>query len=242
MKATSDIIFIRASLAPLARQIKKDGGLINFLSKKIEFDEIIAPYFYPNRYIWNRRRKNKKTNSGALGTYLAKLDGAFVSNHPTHSFVGYGTKVIPILQMHNETKSCFFPISELCRMEDFSMLLLGCLDTSPGFSTVHATQYQLGLSQLHILRYLIKWDYEENGTEKNKTAIEFPGCSKSFGKFYDFYREDNNLVEGQWGKTSFIFIQSARKAMEVEHKILKTKPKFIQCNQAFCFSCKLRLY
>ena len=47
MKATSDIIFIRASLAPLAREIKKDGGLINFLSKKIEFDEIIALIFTP---------------------------------------------------------------------------------------------------------------------------------------------------------------------------------------------------
>ena len=100
MKATSNIIFIRASLAPIAREIKKDGGLVNFLSNKIEFDEIFAPHFYPNRYIWNKRREIRQTNSGALGKILANTDGAFISNHPTHSFVGYGKKVVSILQTH----------------------------------------------------------------------------------------------------------------------------------------------
>ena len=242
MKATSNIIFIRASLAPIAREIKKDGGLVNFLSNKIEFDEIFAPHFYPNRYIWNKRREIRQTNSGALGKILANTDGAFISNHPTHSFVGYGKKVVSILQMHDETKSCFFPISELSRLQDFSMLLLGCVENSPGFSTVHAVQYQLGLSQRHLLRFLIRWDYEKNGNRKAKHAIEFPGCSKSFGKFYRYYDESNNLIAGQWGKASFLFIPSARKAIEIEREILKARPRFVNCNKAFCLSCKLRLY
>jgi aminoglycoside N3'-acetyltransferase len=224
------------------RQIKKEGGLINFLSTKIEFDQILAPHFYPNRYVWNKRRENKLTNSGALGKLLAKINGAFVSNHPTHSFVGYGNNVVPILQMHDETKSCFFPISELSNSKDFSMLLLGCVNSSPGFSTVHATQYQLGLSQRHLLRFLLRWDYVKNGTKKTKQAIEFPGCSKSFDKFYRFYSENDNLISGQWGKASFLFVKSARKAIKTEHEILQTEPRFVNCNKLLCPSCNLRLY
>ena len=242
MKATSNIIFVRASLGPIAREIKKNGGLINFLSAKIEFQEILVPHFFPNRYIWNKKRENKVTNSGSLGKLLAKKDGSIISNHPTHAFVGYGNNVVPVLQKHDETKSCFFPISELSTSKDFSMLLLGCLDNSPGFSTVHATQYQLGLSQRHLLRFLISWDYEENGIIKTKRAIEFPGCSKSFDKFYNFYRGNDNLISGQWEKTSFLFVQSARKAMQIEHQILRTSPRFIKCDRAFCFTCNFRMY
>ena len=242
MKATSNIIFVRASLGPIAREIKKNRGLINFLSTKIEFDQFLAPHFYPNRYIWNRKIENNITNSGALGKLLAKMDGAVVSNHPTHAFVGYGNNVVPILQMHDETKSCFFPISELSNSKDFSMLLIGCLDSSPGFSTVHATQYKLGLSQRHLLRFLIRWDCKTDGSKGTKQAIEFPGCSKSFDKFYQFYKENNNLISGQWGNASFLFVQSARKAMEIEHQILKSRPTFVKCNKSFCFSCNLRLY
>ena len=94
-----------------------------------------------------------------------------MSNHPTHSFVGIGEKVKNVLKFHDETKPSFFPISELAKKFDFSMLLLGCVDSSPGFSTVHATQYRLGLTQKHILRFLMRWDYDVDGVSKSTDRI-----------------------------------------------------------------------
>jgi aminoglycoside 3-N-acetyltransferase len=242
--ANSNILYVRASLRPLAGQIKLAGNVYNYLQSKIEFDEIFTPHFYGSRPFWRKRvsPELKKTNSGALGKSIGKLSGSSLSLHPSHAFVGLGPRISRELANHNENSKCFGPIGAISDQYDFSMLLIGCLEESPGFSTVHASQEKLGLTKLHLERYLLRWDYVENGNIKSKVAPESPGCSKSFSKFYESYRNDENLISGQWDNVNWIFIPSARKAMAVESEILKSNPRFVNCGNHKCSTCTLRLY
>lgn len=242
LKAASRILYVRGALAPFIYEIKDAGSFDLFLKKYFDFDELIAPYFYPNRPIWKRAPKQKTTNSGALGKQILKVSGSCLSNHPTHSFVGYGAAVSSVLARHDQKKACFFPLSELLDHQDFSMLLIGCVDSSPGFSTVHVNQFKLGLSQKHVLRYLMRWDYLHGAELRSGVPLEYPGCSASFSKFYESYRKTENFVEGDINGVPWIFIPSAMRAAAAEREILEKNPRFVRCDRRFCLTCSLRLY
>lgn len=243
IKAKSGIIYVRAALRPFAKNIRTSGGIIQFLSEYFEFQELFAPYFRRARPFWESSSKSgNETNSGALGKKLAKCEGAVISKHPSHSFVGLGENVERVLANHDYKTSCFEPIKQLAQSRDFSMLLLGCCESSPGFSSVHATQFELGLSQKHLFRYLIRWDVEENGKKISVIPNESPGCSRSFGNFYSAYEEDDNLCRGKIFEQDFLFVKSAAKAMESEKKILQPNPRFVRCANTFCSTCSFRLY
>jgi hypothetical protein len=244
LEATSKILYLRAGLKPLARHIKAAGGIAEFLHQQIVFDELLVPKFRGARPFWRDVAKHamRKSNSGPLGKLIGSLPGAVTSEHPSHPFAGYGEKVSEILKLHNYHSACFEPIIMLAEKYDFSMLLLGCLDESPGFSTVHATQHQLGLSQKHLIRLLLRWDDTKNGAVRSRIAPESPGCSLSFDKFYHHYEEDNNLIRGEWFGVPWIFITSARRALSTEMKLLKANGRFVDCGRLTCDTCRLRLY
>lgn len=243
LEATSRILYVRAALKPFARSIQAAGGVVEFLRQSIAFDEIFAPHFYGARPFWRARPPGPRTtNSGALGKAIAKLPGAFVSAHPTHAFVGVGPRVNEVLARHAPSTSCFWPVAEAAARDDFSMLLVGCVDESPGFSTVHAVQEQLGLTRRHLVRLLMRWDLEEDGKRRSVTAREIPGCSLSFGKFYPAYERSGNLVQGEMQGQRFLFVPSARKAMAVEREILERTPRFVDCGRPLCETCRVRTY
>lgn len=242
LSATAGILYVRAALKPSYRSITAAGGLLPYLRQRVGFEQIWAPHFGASRWFWERRPVDAPVTSGALGKVLSKERGAVLSRHPTHAFVGIGADIEPVLSSHDHTRSCFWPARELADRHDFSMLLWGCVEESPGFSTVHAAQYDLGLTQRHLIRLAKVWDYEVNGQPASKTAPEVPGCSLSFGKFYSHYEADRNLTRGSWNGVSWIFIQSARAALAVEHAILLKDPRFIDCKRLTCPTCRLRLY
>ena len=244
LRATSDILFIKANLGTVARQIKKNGGLINYLHQYIDFKDIIAPHHTGPRPFYKQviNPSNKTRTSGALGNYIASLNAAYISKHPTHAFVGVGHRIVEVLSCHNYKKSCFYPLDELLKTYDFSMLLLGCVKESPGFPTVHVSQHKLDLSRKHLSRFLLRWDYLEGNNIKSIVAPEFPGCSLSFHKFYDYYNQENNLISGQFDGVDWLYVPSAQKALMTEIKILTRNPRFVDCGRLFCHTCKLRGY
>jgi aminoglycoside N3'-acetyltransferase len=244
LKAVSNILYVRASIKPIARKIKDAKGIIPFLHDLVLFNEIFTPHFYGARPFWRKHSESliQKTNSGALGKMVADLPGAVLSAHPTHAFAGVGPRVRQVLSSHNASKACFAPVGELADQEDFSMLLLGCVDESPGFSTVHVAQQRLGLSQLHLLRLLLRWDTLHDGRWSSVVAPEAPGCSASFGKFYPYYEAEGNLVRGEWGGVSWLFVPSARRALSTEIQLLSERGRFVDCGRWNCLSCRLRLY
>jgi len=243
LEATSGIIYVRAGLRPFTDHIKQAGGVIAFLRNSFPFDEILVPHFLGARPFWRPIPPLPKiTKSGALGKMVADYPGAVISKHPSHSFAGVGPRITDVLKLHDYKTSCFFPIAELAERYDFSMLLLACLKESPGFSTVHAAQYKLGLSQKHLIRYLYKWDIDEGSGITPINAREAPGCSASFNKFYALYEKDGNLIRGDLLGQPYLFIKSARQAMKSENDILRRNPRFVDCGNMFCTTCGFRLY
>lgn len=243
LEATSRILYVRAALKPFARPIQEAGGVVELFRRSIAFDEIFVPHFHGARPFWRARPAGPRaTNSGALGKSIARLPGAFVSAHPTHAFAGLGPRVNEVLARHDASTSCFWPIAEAAAKTDFSMLLVGCVDESPGFSTVHAVQEQLGLTRKHLVRLLMRWDLEDRGTVRSIVAREVPGCSRSFGKFYPAYQRDGNLVEGEMHGQRFLYVPSARRAMVAEREILEPDPRFVDCGRPLCETCRVRTY
>lgn len=243
LRATSGILYVRAGLRPFARSIRAAGGVRPFLMQTFDHVEIFSPYFSGARPFWRARPQTSViTNSGALGRLLAGDADAAVSKHPTHSFVGIGPRVTDALRRHDYLMPCFGPVRELAEHHDFSMLLLGCVDDSPGFSTAHAVQHDLGLTQRHLIRYLLRWDIQTPMGKWSMVAPEAPGCSRSFDKFYPAYSHDGNLVEGELSGQRFLYVPSARQAMAVERQILTSNPRFVDCKRLTCTTCRLRLY
>jgi aminoglycoside 3-N-acetyltransferase len=242
--SNSKILYLRASLKPLARKIKLTGGIVNLLHEFVDFDELFVPYFHGARPFWvgSKMHALKSSNSGALGKLISTHSGSLTSKHPTHAFTGYGDRVVSVLGEHDGTKSCFYPLEELAKRYDFSMLLLGCVEESPGFSTVHVAQNQLGLSQRHLLRFLLRWDELQNGAMRSRIAPEMPGCSKSFDKFYPYYESEMNLLRGELYGVSWIYIPSALGALNTELSLLNDNGYFVDCGRITCLACRLRFY
>lgn len=241
--AKSGTLYVRASLKPFARAIRIAGGVKEFLAHHFEHQELFAPYFMRARPFWEPPvAVPLGTNSGALGKKLVEYPDAILSNHPSHRFVGFGPRVGEVLRCHEYTRSCFQPIRDLAEDGDFSMLLLGCVEDSPGFSTVHATQHALGLSQKHLFRHLVRWDVGSQQVPHAIAATESPGCSLSFGKFYSGYEEDDNLVRGELLGQKYLYIPSAAKALVTEERILSSNPRFVDCGRMLCSTCRFRLY
>lgn len=244
LQSTSNILYVRAALKPLVSQLDAAGGVLPFLRAQVSFNELLVPHFTGARTFWRARSASwpPPTNAGALGKIVAKLPGSALSSHPTHAFAGIGARVHQVLASHDTCSACFAPVGELADKHDFSMLLLGCVDQSPGFSTVHVAQHRLGLSQQHLLRLLMRWDYPHDGRWRSFMAPEVPGCSASFGKFYPYYEADNNLIRGEWYGVSWLFVPSARRALETDLRRLREQGRFVDCGRWNCLSCRLRLY
>lgn len=244
LESTSNILYVRAALRPLARPVAAARGVVSFLHDHVIFSELLVPHFYGARPFWRKRSLTwpPESNSGALGKRVAAMPQAKLSRHPSHAFAGFGERVAPVLAGHDASQSCFEPIGVLADQFDFSMLLLGCVSESPGFSTVHVAQYRLGLSQRHLLRLLLRWDSQVEGRMLSRIAPESPGCSDSFEKFYEYYEADDNLVRGEWGGVPWLFVPSARKALQTELALLRARGRFVDCGRMTCPSCRLRLY
>lgn len=245
LKSESSILYVRAGLHELSLTIKAAGGIVEFLHEYVNFDEIFVPHFSFARPFWRRNDETSwppANKSGALGKRIAALPGALISPHPTHAFAGFGDRIQSVLRVHDLTRPCFYPVGELADEYDFSMLLLGCVEESPGFSTVHVAQQRLGLSQLHLLRLFMRWDMLKADQWSSKVAPELPGCSASFDKFYPYYEADDNLLRGEWHGVKWLFVPSARRALELESDLLRGHGRFVDCGRWNCLSCRLRLY
>ena len=118
------------------------------------------------------------------------------------------------------------------------MLLVGCNKESPGFSTVHYVQSELGLSSKHWTRYLYDVRYERDGRNVKWTPSEDPGCSRGFDKMYPNYIRTENFITGYVGSAYSILVR-ARKAYEVERDVLARNPLAVLCDRDDCVSCRI---
>jgi aminoglycoside N3'-acetyltransferase len=235
-----DILYLRCGLSGLGVQSKlvRDvflGGIRDAIGTG---GTIIAPAFNRQGFRWERNLPASSPSSipitGAFSKLLLAEDGAYRSTHPTHSFVGLGPKAEEILRHHPDDGACFQPIRAIVK-NDGLMALIGCVASSPGFSTVHLAQYDLGLSQRHYAKYLI-------GVRKGNPdgpifkPVESPGCSDNFGIFYKNYVEHENFACGYVGRSWSIAVR-AKAAYAIERSILERDPLYPVCGRRDCISC-----
>lgn len=121
-------------------------------------------------------------------------------------------------------------------------LLRECSKSSPGFSTIHVMQIELGLSRGHLLRHFLRASVDDGDGYTPWKPMESPGCSDSFHKFYSHYIQDENLYTGRVGEAYCLLVPSTQRALAVERDILSVKPTFVDCGRMDCLTCGFRTY
>lgn len=237
-----DVLYLRAGLRTVGIRGADFGdtfigGIIDVLGPT---GTLIAPAFTPTSYRWSRKIavSNAQTPpaTGAFSKLMLAQPGAVRSAHPTHSFVGLGGRSAEILADHRADGASFEPIRKVVDADGL-MALVGCLEESPGFSTVHLAQFDLGLSQQHYVRLLLA---VRLGSDQGPLfhPAESPGCSRNFGAFYRLYAADGNFVSGSVGAAEAISVRAAS-AYARERGVLERNPRFTVCDDSGCTSCRI---
>ncbi|MFC1770981.1 AAC(3) family N-acetyltransferase [Candidatus Margulisiibacteriota bacterium] len=180
--------------------------------------------------------KDTPSTAGAIAKIFLNHPNAVRSQHPTNSVVAIGKNAIEITKNHDEKALSYSPIKKIIELNG-KMILIGCIDSSPGFTTVHYAQEKLGLTQKNILRNRLGVYYEKDGQRKFFRRKDIGGCSGGFHKFYPLYKGKNKLTEGKFGNAS-CFTINTKDAFEIEYNVLKNDPRFALCDKPMCKICR----
>lgn len=242
--ARGDTLYLRAALRPVGipRETLEQLLLRSIFNVLGPEGTLIVPAFvrqYP-RWRWNIpvSGKNTRPNTGALSNIVLATPGVVRSSHPTHSFAGLGPAAEEILERHYGDRAAFEPMRKIVERNGL-MMLIGCIDSSPGFSTAHLAQFDLGLTQQHYLRHLVHVRTSDvDGKRQYFRPIESPGCSMGFGKFYKMYE---GFQRGSFGCAEAVSVR-AKAAFALEKRVLSEDPLFADCGNQYCPHCNTRGY
>lgn len=171
-------------------------------------------------------------SSGGLAIAVAARPQARRSTHPACGWAAIGTGAQALLDGHDGDAVCFHPIAALAEMGG-KLVNVGNVTDSPGFSTIHYLQDQLGLSRRNLLA----------GRVGLRTASglyhlqDFPGCSQGFGRLYGAYVEAGILRAGPVGD-AYAIAALARDLMAVERPLLQADPTATLCRNSRCMHCR----
>ncbi len=179
-----------------------------------------------------------KPNIGAVSTVVFDHKAAHRSRHPTNSFIALGANAREIVTGHDESALSYTPIAKLIDA-NAKMVLTGCVEESPGFTTVHYNQELLGLTKRSWLAGVYRYQYKKiDGSIGVFVRNDFGGCSAGFGKFYKDYRDAGLLTEGKIGN-AITYCIDAKSAFDVENKILRSDPRYFLCDNPRCLGCRV---
>ena len=239
-----DTVLVRCDIGSIG---KMEGGsqliFLKLLLEKIgETGTLVVPAFTESVW-WNQElpapfKRLTFSYAGTLANALIRHPDAIRSHHPTHSFIAVGADATFYMADHSPATACFFPLYKMMNKQA-KMLLIGCVDSSPGFSTVHLAQFELGLSRKHLTRLLLKSSYiDSEGVVQIYRPIESPGCSLGFSKFYKDYVVAGLLKTAKIGK-AYSLSMDMTEAFEIELDILEKNPKYALCENPSCLSCRV---
>lgn len=177
------------------------------------------------------------SNAGSLAKAFMSDPGCLRSTHPSNSFLAVGPEAEYILRDHDASSLSYEPMNKL-REVGAKMLLIGCVADSPGFTTVHSAQENLGLTRKGWLRGLMGVRYADDGQTYTYRKKDFGGCSRGFSKFYKYYVQEEILITGRIGD-AYSIMANAKDAYEIEYEKIKRDNKFYLCDNPDCFSCKV---
>lgn len=240
-----DTLYVRARASAVGRTTVSDALFLS-LTRAVGSDgTVVFPAFtgYGSRWGKNKKAFSLQTSSqsGALSKLALQNPSALRSSHPSHSFVAIGPNAGKILSGHDHTKPAFHPVRSMINL-NAKMLLIGCNTESPGFSTVHYAQEQLGLSHGHLTKYFRSVQIVVDGGNIDWHPTEDPGCSKGFDKLYRHYIHEEILKAGSIGN-AYSLLADSEQLYRVDREVLSMDPLAVLCDDGTCMSCRgLRSY
>lgn len=240
-----DTLLVRADLKSIGKiEGKNRQDYIQFLLDAVGKEgTIVGLSFTQGSFITKDREYvfdgRNKAVTGAFANTMLKHPNAKRSLHPTNSYVAIGKKAEYILEGHDENSGAYEPIRKIIELNG-KMVLIGCVQSSPGFTTTHLAEIDLGLHKRIIFPKLNTVYYKTSG-EKIKLfkRTDVGGCSSTFYKLYSFYILSEGLKIGYVGN-AFSILMDAKLAYDIDYKILHKDPKFIICDNPYCLSCRAR--
>jgi aminoglycoside N3'-acetyltransferase len=186
-----------------------------------------------------------RTTAGSFASAVLRHPGRKRSTHPSNSIAAIGAQADFLVDAHTEQT---LPFSWMRRLIEISgkQLVIGCVTQninalgfaeSPGLSTVHFTQEDLGLSDKTFLSGTEGcFVAEPDGEPRWAPRIHIPGCSLGFWKMYGHYVRAGILHAGLVGE-AYSILGAAAEAAKVERSIMADNPRAVLCDRPYCTSC-----
>jgi aminoglycoside N3'-acetyltransferase len=239
---SGDTILLRASLGAVGRVRGGADVFIRALLRAVGPEgTIVSLAFTDGAFIRKPKiedafNKQKKSYAGALPNAMIKRSDAFRSSHPMCSYVAIGKLAEEITNNHDETSPAYEPVRRIVELGGKCMLV-GCVDSSPGFTTTHLAEADLGLLSLAVFPKLTSTYFRAENGEVRLFRRQDPGlCSSSFYKFYALYVRGKVLTTGVVG-SAYSIIAPAKECYEIDYVALKKNKKLNICDSPDCYTC-----
>ena len=238
-----DVVLIRASLGAVGKISGGAEAFIDALSDVVGAEgTIVSLAFTDSAFIKKPKIEDafdlkKKSYAGALPNSMVSRSDALRSRHPTCSYVAIGKHARYIIEDHDERSLAYEPVRKIVELNGKNVLV-GCVGSSPGFTTTHLAESDLGhLKTLPVFPWLKKtYYYDKNGDLKLFTRQDPGLCSNSFYKFYSLYVKNGILNTGYIGG-AYSIIAPAKECFEIELQTLSNDKEFNICDTKACWTC-----
>lgn len=237
-----DAVMIRAGLAAVGR-IDRQSFIQALLNVVGEEGTIISLAFTTSTFFWKVSKfppfkVDSPSYAGALPNAMLRDRRSQRSMHPECSYVAIGRHAQYLTLDHGPDSGAYEPVRKLIGLKG-KMMLVGCVGSSPGFTTTHLAEVDLGMSK----RVIAPWLYKSRYTRSDGTIANFlrtdPGlCSHSFWKFYAHYVRNGVLLAGHVG-SAYSVVADAERCYEIDRSILEKDPGFNVCESLDCKNCNL---
>src|SRR5690554_1968053 len=237
-----DTVLVRAGIRSVG---EIEGGVNAFIGALLkcvgEEGTVVSLSFTESSFIRKPKPENafhikKRSYAGALPNAMLEYPGAVRSQHPTCSYVAIGKQAQYITQDHDYRSPAYEPIRKVIELKGKCMLV-GCVGSSPGFTTTHLAEADLGLLSLAVFPKLHSTYFINDDGKAQLFRRPDPGlCSNSFYKFYALYVRNGVLISGRVGD-AYSIVAPAQDCYEIDLEALSKNPKFNLCDSKYCFTC-----
>lgn len=239
-----DTVMLRATLLAVGKL--RRGAFVEALLEVVgQQGTVMSLAFTSGVPPWQLRHAEPFTRqtpsyAGALPNALLAHPQALRSAHPQTSFVAIGLHAELLTEAHGPHDGAYEPVRRLVALGG-KMALIGCVSSSPGFTTAHLAEVDLNLQW----RMLPPWWFsqsryvDEDGKVQVFKRRDGGFCSNSYWKFYADYVRHGVLQSGLVGH-AYSILAPANACYEIEKEILSNNPLFNVCDSPDCFMCNVQ--
>lgn len=238
-----DVVFVKADVARIGyiKEAPRTGVLEALIRVVGPAGTVVISAFTPSYFLPTIKYdhcffSDTPPNTGGLARVMVRHPDAQRSLHPTNSFAAIGPDADRILKGHDETAPSYLPMRQLIDLPSKS-LVIGCVDTSPGFTTTHWAQFQLKQSVRNIFSGWVGSYYMRDGQRRLFKRGDMGGHNPGAYKLYAHYVSRGLLNTGRVGDAYAVW-GDTRELYQVDLEVMKDNPRFILCSDPRCFDCR----